>query len=97
MRAVSVPIRAYPAQEFLTGTEPCIGVADPEVFFPHENGSAAAAKAICASCAVQGECLDYAMKTEARWGVWGGKSAEDRGHIDLNSRNGRRARKAKTS
>lgn len=52
--------------------------ADPECFFPEKGGSTREAKATCRSCAVQVECLDYALANEERFGVWGGVSERDR-------------------
>ena len=57
--------------------------AEPEVFFPVGNAGAAlddvgAAKRICAVCAVQPECRDYALRTRQPFGVWGGLDEEER-------------------
>ena len=57
--------------------------ADPELFFPISHsgpGSAQIirAKAICAQCAVQRECLRYALAADPMHGVWGGTSEEER-------------------
>lgn len=45
---------------------------DPEAFFPEKGGSVRDAKTICSLCPVQAECLDYALATDQRYGVWGG-------------------------
>lgn len=53
------------------------------VFFP-AGGSGAAArqlelvKQICSGCPVQVECLEYAIETGQRFGVWGGTDEEER-------------------
>ena len=57
--------------------------ADPELFFPVSHsgpGSAQImrAKAICAQCSVQRECLRYALAADPMHGVWGGRSEEER-------------------
>ncbi|MDQ1685692.1 MAG: WhiB family transcriptional regulator, redox-sensing transcriptional regulator [Frankiaceae bacterium] len=57
--------------------------AEPEVFFPVGTGGVAldevsAAKRICAVCAVQPECRDYALRTRQPFGVWGGLDEEER-------------------
>ncbi|MDE0231097.1 MAG: WhiB family transcriptional regulator [bacterium] len=57
--------------------------SDPNLFFPiGSTGPAVAqiamATAICGECAVQAECLDYALNTNQESGVWGGLSEEDR-------------------
>lgn len=36
------------------------------------------AKAICATCAVASECLDYALRTREPHGVWGGLNEVER-------------------
>ena len=52
--------------------------ADPEVFFPDKGGSTRQAKATCAACFVQAECLDWALTTNERFGIWGGLSERER-------------------
>jgi WhiB family redox-sensing transcriptional regulator len=37
-----------------------------------------AAKKICSGCPVTRECLDWALRTREPYGVWGGKSTEER-------------------
>jgi WhiB family redox-sensing transcriptional regulator len=55
-----------------------------DLFFPddrrdgHNAKAVRAAKAICATCPVQTECLDYALTTGIKFGVWGGTSERDR-------------------
>jgi len=51
---------------------------DPEAFFPEKGGSTKAAKKICASCDVAEQCLEYALRTEQRFGIWGGLSERER-------------------
>jgi len=52
------------------------GQTDPEAFFPEKGGrgAAKAAKAVCARCPVQPECLADALSRDERWGIWGGMS-----------------------
>lgn len=57
--------------------------AEPETFFPLSSAGASlrevdAAKAICGTCAVVGECRDYALATRQPFGVWGGLDEEER-------------------
>ncbi len=57
--------------------------ADPELFFPIVAAGpglmqAARAKAVCARCEVQPECLRFAMESVQDHGVWGGKTEEER-------------------
>ena len=56
---------------------------DPELFFPIGSSGPALrqrerAKAVCASCAVQGRCLEWALSAGVEHGVWGGWSEEER-------------------
>lgn len=41
----------------------------------------ASAKAICETCNVRGECLEYAMKIREQHGIWGGLSETERKHL----------------
>ena len=45
---------------------------DPEAYYPEVGGSAVPAKRTCMACPVRAACLDYAVATGQRWGVWGG-------------------------
>lgn len=52
---------------------------DPEAFYPEGKGSsAAAAKAICRRCDVREICLDYALDTDQKHGVWGARTEHER-------------------
>jgi WhiB family redox-sensing transcriptional regulator len=51
---------------------------DPEAFFPEKGGSATDAKKVCARCEVQQACLEWALTTDERYGVWGGHSERER-------------------
>jgi WhiB family redox-sensing transcriptional regulator len=55
----------------------CQGV-DPELFHPPEDDEGAEAKAICALCPVREPCLEYAIATREKEGVWGGHNARER-------------------
>jgi WhiB family redox-sensing transcriptional regulator len=52
----------------------------PDVnFFPLRGEDAQPAKAVCAECPVQRECLEYAVKMgTAALGIWGGTSERAR-------------------
>ena len=51
---------------------------DPEAFFPEKGGSTREAKRVCGSCEVRGECLEYALANDERFGIWGGLSERER-------------------
>jgi WhiB family redox-sensing transcriptional regulator len=51
---------------------------DPEAFFPEKGGSTRDAKRICTTCEVKGQCLDYALQNDERFGIWGGLSERER-------------------
>lgn len=56
---------------------------DPDVFFPVGTTGEAVAEnkaaiAVCQRCPVRERCLEFAMATNQRDGVWGGTSEEDR-------------------
>lgn len=68
--------------------------ADPEIFFPISNSGPALrqvsrAKAVCARCQIQQECLRYALDAGSIQGVWGGTTEEERQRL---ARRERRAR-----
>ena len=51
---------------------------DPEAFFPEKGGSTREAKRICVGCEVKGDCLEYALMKDERFGIWGGLSERER-------------------
>jgi len=51
---------------------------DPEAFFPEKGGSTREAKRICVGCEVRGDCLEYALAHDERFGIWGGLSERER-------------------
>lgn len=55
--------------------------SDPSVFFPGHGQNAAEAHKICQGCAVQAECLDYALTvntTHSDAGIWAGTHSGQR-------------------
>jgi WhiB family redox-sensing transcriptional regulator len=52
--------------------------ADPSIFFAATRADERSALAICGTCTVSRECLDFAVETRERFGVWGGTSERDR-------------------
>ena len=57
--------------------------ADPEAFFPEKGGSTREAKRVCTGCAVRAECLEYALTSDERFGIWGGLSERERRRLRL--------------
>lgn len=56
---------------------------DPDFFFPVGSTGPAlaqiqAAKAICGTCAVQEDCLEWSLVTGQDAGIWGGSTEEER-------------------
>jgi WhiB family transcriptional regulator, redox-sensing transcriptional regulator len=58
----------------------CRGL-DPEIFYPVSEEEAAHAKAVCGQCAVQQACLEHALGSRERDGVWGGATEKERRRI----------------
>lgn len=52
------------------------------LFFPASDGademSVAKAKSVCAVCPVIEDCLQYALETNQRSGIWGGTTEKER-------------------
>jgi WhiB family redox-sensing transcriptional regulator len=58
----------------------CKGL-DPEIFYPVSDEEAEVAKAICRQCVVQQACLEHALGSRERDGVWGGATEKERRRI----------------
>ena len=55
----------------------CRGM-DPGTFFPDRGQNVGHVKAICHTCEVEKECLDYAVTSRQVFGIWGGTSERER-------------------
>ncbi len=55
--------------------------ADPDLFFPERGASTRAAKAICGECQVRADCLEFAIVSSEKFGIWGGLSERERRKI----------------
>jgi WhiB family transcriptional regulator, redox-sensing transcriptional regulator len=55
----------------------CSG-ANADLFFPERGASTRTAKAICRECQVRLECLEFAITTGEKFGIWGGMSERER-------------------
>ena len=51
---------------------------DPELFFPEPGADTSAARAICRTCPVRRMCLDHAIETRQKFGIWGGMTENQR-------------------
>ncbi len=58
----------------------CRGV-DPDIFYPVSEEAAEEARAICRSCPVLETCLEWALSSRERDGVWGGATERERRRI----------------
>ena len=56
---------------------------DPEAFFPEKGGSTREAKRVCTGCEVRAECLEFALASDERFGIWGGLSERERRRLRL--------------
>jgi len=55
--------------------------ADPDLFFSERGASTRPAKAICKECHVREECLEYAIVSNEKFGIWGMMSERERRRI----------------
>ncbi|MBA2336901.1 MAG: WhiB family transcriptional regulator [Acidimicrobiia bacterium] len=55
--------------------------ADPDLFFPERGASTRTAKSICRQCSVRTECLEFAITSSEKFGIWGGLSERERRRI----------------
>lgn len=74
MSAIAQIADLWPAWQFHAA---CLG-SDPDLFFPERGESTKEAKAICATCPVKAECMEYATSGVEKFGIWGGTSERER-------------------
>ncbi len=55
--------------------------ADPDLFFPERGASTRTAKSICRECSVRPECLEFAIVSSEKFGIWGAMSERERRRI----------------
>jgi WhiB family redox-sensing transcriptional regulator len=56
-----------------------------------KQGREARAKAICKTCPVLEPCLEFAMETNQKYGIWGGLTAKERASLKRRRARARRA------
>jgi len=55
--------------------------ANADLFFPERGASTRSAKAICRECEVRAACLEFAIVTGEKFGIWGGMSERERRRV----------------
>ena len=68
--------------------------ASTDLFYPPSDADAGPAKAVCDSCHVQPQCLEYALSVKEPEGIWGGHTFVERRSILRRRRERERARLA---
>lgn len=58
----------------------CRGL-DPTIFYPDDDDEADVAKQVCEQCGVRVACLEYALASREKVGVWGGHTERERRRI----------------
>jgi WhiB family redox-sensing transcriptional regulator len=74
----AMPVEDDDESQLSWQTDALCAQTDPEAFFPEKGGSTRDAKRICTGCTVRGECLEYALQNDERFGIWGGLSERER-------------------
>ena len=72
---------------------------DNVIFFGAEDGESelerqqreAHAKSICETCPVKSPCLEFAMETNQKFGIWGGLTDKERASLKRRRARSRRA------
>ena len=71
----------FPAEDMSWQREAnCLGV-HPDLFFPERGASTREAKEVCRGCVVREACLEFALNTGEKFGIWGGMSERERRRI----------------
>lgn len=55
--------------------------ANADLFFPERGASTRTAKGICRECSVRVDCLEFAITTGEKFGIWGGMSERERRRV----------------
>lgn len=72
----------------------CSGLPS-EVFFPDRSANiTSGARRVCGGCPVSGECLEYALENNEWYGIWGGRSVDQRLELRRKRRNSQRRKQA---
>ena len=73
---VEEPVRLARREEWVSKAA-CRGM-DPELFFPGRGESTVEARQVCATCTVACPCLEYALRSAEKYGIWGNTSERER-------------------
>jgi WhiB family transcriptional regulator, redox-sensing transcriptional regulator len=60
------------------GTDALLFYGPDKEAWPERESREEKAKAVCASCRVRAECLDYALANSIKYGIWGGLNENER-------------------
>ena len=52
-----------------------------DLWFPERGEDPRPARRICAGCVVRQECLDYAIRNDIKFGIWGGLGERERRQV----------------
>jgi WhiB family redox-sensing transcriptional regulator len=55
----------------------CRGL-EPSIFYPDDEDEALEAKTVCDQCGVRVACLEFALQSREKAGVWGGATERER-------------------
>jgi len=58
----------------------CRGL-DAGIFYPDDDADAEIAKAVCDECGVRAACLEHALASREKAGIWGGATERERRRI----------------
>jgi WhiB family redox-sensing transcriptional regulator len=58
----------------------CRGL-DAGIFYPDTDEDVEVAKQVCQACGVRAACLEFALASREKVGVWGGATARERRRI----------------
>jgi WhiB family redox-sensing transcriptional regulator len=70
--------------------------ASTDLFYPASDADAEPAKAVCGTCRVADQCLEYALERREPEGIWGGHTFAERRSI-LRRRRERERERAKVA
>lgn len=76
MSTVHLDVRPQPWADDALCTQ-----VDPELFFPETAIGNRAAKRICAKCDAITECLEFALRNNEKYGIFGGLTEHERRRV----------------